>query len=241
VKSDKLEGIRAMLVVPTYGNPDPICQRDVRLGIMVAANNGVEWVGDASPDRMIFSFARNQAAQSLMNGGGKELADGIMWIDSDIRSKPSDIANLLLSVRDYKADFVTGVYHQRNDPMAPVIYEHDTRDGKFRTISSYPLDVFMPMGGCGFGFCWTSTELISAIANLKSFDKKRGWFPDDRDSDGNGEDLNFCDQAIKAGFQLYANTSIRVGHSGDPRVITLEDYIEAQAKKGAKDVEPVGK
>jgi len=221
-----LEGLRAILAVPTYGPVDSLCSKDVRLGMMVAARLGLEWVGDASPDRLGFSAARNSVTQAIYDEHEKPIADGIMWVDSDMRSKPSDMANLLRSAVEYKEGFVTGVYHQRAVDLLPVLYEYRPKTKTFHQVSDYPLNAFAQMGGCGFGFVWTSFEVIDAIRNHKDFDDKKGWFPDERDSGGFGEDLSFCYQAIQAGKQLYVNSSILLGHTGDPKVITREDYVK---------------
>lgn len=224
-----LEGIRALLCVPSYGPIDPACQKDLRVAMMTAVNHGLHWAGDASPDKMGYALARNSAAQALLDGAD-ELADGIMWVDSDIRMKPTDIASLIGSAREYKADFVTGVYHQRAGRLAPVFYEYDRRRKSFRQVIDYPENAFSPMGGCGFGFVWTSRAVIEGIANHKNFNPQEGWFPDKRDVGGFGEDLSFCYQAIQAGFQMYVNTGVQVGHTGDPRVIYRKDYLEELAK-----------
>ncbi len=225
-----LSGLRALLAVPTYGPVDPACAKDLRLAVMTAANHGLTWAGDASPDRMGFSAGRNRSAQALLNGG-KELADGIMWVDSDIRMKPSDITALIASAKQYQADFVSGVYHQRSGDHDPVFYEYNPKKKTFKNVVEYPENAFAPIGGCGFGFVWTSYELIDAIAKHKSFEEKWGWFPDRRDSGGFGEDLSFCYLANLAGYQLYINTSIQLGHTGEPEVVYREQYLESRKKK----------
>jgi GT2 family glycosyltransferase len=226
----ELEGLRVVLAIPTYGPVDPICARDSRLNVMVAAKHGVEWAADNSPNRVGWSVGRNAVAKSLLEEG-KDIADGIMWIDSDMRLKPSDVANLLLSARHFNSDFVTGVYFQREGQNLPVLYEFDNKVNKFRQIDGYPDNGFIQIGGCGFGFVWTGRKVIEAIANHKDFDEKDGWFPDKRDAGGFGEDLSFCYQARRAGIQLHVNTSIELGHLGDPDVIGKEDFLRKKSER----------
>lgn len=222
--SAPLEGMKILLAVPTYGPVDPICQKDVRVGMMVASKHGVEWAGDASPDRVGFAMARNVVAQSLLLMPEDE-ANGIMWIDSDIRHQPSDISRLLASARHFNAEFVSGVYHQRAMPYDACFYEWRPKKKKFAAVSDYPLDVFAPFSGCGFGFVYTSRKVIEGIAKSKEFSPEKGWFPDERDSLGYGEDLSFCYQAMNAGFQLYVDTGIRLGHGGEQNVIYRDDAL----------------
>lgn len=217
-----LAAMNLLLAVPTYGPVDPLCQKDVRVGMMVASQYGVRWAGDASPDRVGFAAARNVVAQSLLS---LPEATGIVWIDSDIRQKPTDMTRLLSSALHFNAEFVSGVYHQRAMPYDACFYEWRPKAKRFAALSDYPLDVFAPFDGCGFGFVYTSRKVIEGVARSKAFNPEKGWFPDERDSLGYGEDLSFCYQAMMAGFQLYVDTGIRLGHSGEQNVIYRDDAL----------------
>jgi len=226
-KADEFSGFRVMLVTPTYGPVDPICAKDLRVAVMGASNHGVYWCGDGSGDRMGYSLTRNGSTQIAYE---KEDIGGIMWVDSDIRPAPNSILSILASVRDFKAEFVTGIYHQRAGRNLPVIYDFDEETEHFRQYQGYPENTFMPVDGCGFGFVWTSRKLIRAIAEHPEFKQEDGWFPDKRDAGGYGEDLSFCYQARRAGFQLYANTSVQVGHLAAPYVVTRQDFLNKEVK-----------
>jgi hypothetical protein len=223
-----LEGMTLILATPSYGPVDPACQKDLRVAMMVCSKYGVRWIGDASTDRMGFAGARNTSAQTILEPGMED-ATGIMWVDSDIRQGPRDMASLLLSAKEYKAEFVTGVYHQRAPTHNPVFYHFNPSKKLFQPFEDYPENVFAPIEGCGFGFVYTSRSLIESIAKHKDFNSKKGWFPDERDSGGFGEDMSFCKQAMQCGIQLYVNTAIQLGHTGDPRVVYREDYLRERA------------
>lgn len=225
----ELLGMSAILAVPTYGPPDPQCQKDIRLNMMVAANHGLKWAGDASPDRMGWSAARNNVAQMMLEAG-PSLADGIMWVDSDIRMGPGAMVNLLAAARAHEAEFVTGVYYQREGAHNPVIYHYNRKKRSFQPAEEFPEHVFAPIDGCGFGFVWTSWKLIDAIARHKDFDPKEGWFPDNRDAGGFGEDLSMCAKAMACKIQLYVDTGINLGHVGSPNVIYRENFLEERKK-----------
>jgi hypothetical protein len=233
---DTLKGMRLLMVCPTYGPPDPRCQQELRVGMMQAAKYGAVWEGDASPDRMGFSDARNTGAQALL----ETEANGIMWVDSDIRQDPLDMTKLLASAAHYERDFVTGVYHQRRPPYDPCFYIFDEEKNLFVGPEEYPPATFDPIDGCGFGFVYTSRKLIEAVARSPKFDDQQGWFPDRRDVDGWGEDLSFCYQVkFNTSYRLYVNTAIVVGHLGDPEVIYKKTPEEV--KKAQAGVEPLGK
>jgi hypothetical protein len=230
--------MKAVLVTPTYGNVDPLCAKDLRVAMMTASNHGLHWTADASPDRVGFAAARNEGA-NLTWKLGKDETDGAMWIDSDIRMHPAEILRLLDSVKKQKADFATGVYHQRGPLYQPVFYHFSKPKKKFQPFMDYPSNSWYPIEGCGFGFVWTSWTLLDKIRNLKTFDKAEGWFPDKRDlPEGFGEDLEFCRHAMNAGVQLYVNTAVMLGHTGEPRVIYRKDFIDEHERWLA---EPEGK
>lgn len=230
MKGKELDGMKAVLVTPTYGNVDPMCAKDLRVATMSASNHGLYWAGDASANKVGFSAARNEGA-NLTWLMGKDETDGAMWVDSDIRMGPDAILRLLHSVRDNKADFATGVYHQRGAMYTPVFYHFSKNKKKFQPFTNYPLNSWYPVEGCGFGFVWTSWTLLDKIRNLKTFKESEGWFPDKRDTDdGFGEDLEFCMHAMNAKVQLYVNTSVLLGHTGEPRIIYREDFLAEHEK-----------
>ena len=233
--SEPLSGLNVVLVCPTYGPVDPACARDLRVAVMSASAKGLHWAGDASPDRLAYGFARNQAAQVLRFKPESPIArvrpiDGIMWVDSDIRMHPDSISRLLTTVAVHGLDFVTGIYHARQPPYLPVIYHRvpGTGEGEGRSrylqCIDYPKETILSLDACGFGFCYTSTRMINGIAESPTFKKQSGWFPDMRDHGGFGEDIAFGDLAWRAGFQLYVDTGVQVGHTGDTRVVWEADF-----------------
>lgn len=228
---DRLDEMRLVLASPSYGPIDPRCAKDLRLNMMSCSNRGLRWEADASPDRVGWSMGRNIVAHTSL----QTEANGIMWVDSDMRPGQLDMANLLFSVIQFKADFVTGVYYQRNPPYNPVFYSYDYEIEKYRFADDFPPNVFAPIEACGFGFVYTSRKLIEAITKIPEFEAEgAGWFPDRRDVGGNGEDISFCDLARKAGFQLYVNTAVQPGHMADDgTVIYRQHSVEYKAKNKA--------
>lgn len=231
-----LEGMTAGLCVPTYGNPDVECQKSVRAAVMKASNSGLRWKADVSPNRVGWSAARNIAAQWLY---GAEGVDGLIWIDSDMDVPADSIVRLLDDVQRFNADFVSGVYHQRMPFHNPVFYIYNELLEHFQPAEDYPENevVALEKGGCGFGFVWTSRKLIRAIHDLPSFTNEGGWFPDTRDIPGGlGEDLGFCKMAMETGTSLYVDTGIQLGHVGDPKPVTREDFSRERKNITKADV-----
>lgn len=229
----ELLGIKAILSSQTYGPVEANCRQHLNRNIMHAANHGLTWIGDVSRDRVGYGAARNGACEDLME---QEDVHGIMWVDSDIQAPSDAISRLIFTARVYGLDFVSGVYHHRGGDFQPVFYDwyvptlqerwfKGRRDG-FVQCDVYPMKAIAPKAGCGFGFVWTSRRLIEAVKWHPDWREKHGaWFPDTRDSSaGFGEDLSFCKFARDIGIQLYVDTGIQVGHTGDPEVIGIERF-----------------
>ena len=205
---------------------------------MHASNHGLIWTGDVSPDREGYSGARNRVVNETLEES-PDNPEGIMWVDSDITPEPSSITRLLATAQKNGYDFLTGIYHQRNGEYLPVIYYYgaDEIDDliSFRQITSYHEDKVYEIGGCGFGFVYTSVKMLKAIKELPQYDREKGgYFPDNRNvkaDDMFGEDLSFCFYAMKAGFQCYVDTGVIVGHQGDTAVIGKEDFRKKQQEK----------
>jgi hypothetical protein len=232
---------RLILAIPSYGPVDPGLQKNVRVAMMIAAKYGVQWVGDASPDRMGFSAARGAVAQACLDCPD---ADGVMWIDSDMDIPALGIWKLMLDVEAHNAEFATGIYHQREKPHFPLVAWYNPAIHKFSWYTKFPDNVMAPVDGCGFGFVYTSKLLLRKIANLPDFDHKVGFFPDTRDVEGGmGEDFAFCLFAKKAGVQLYADTSVQLGHAGRARIVTAEDFEKEREQliaEGKAEDKPIG-
>jgi hypothetical protein len=219
--------VKLLLASPTYGPVDPQCVTAIRAAVMTAGRHGTDWLGDLAPDRMTYSDARNVCAKVVAESPSLGM-DGVVWVDSDMVPEPDSILKLVVTAQTHSFDFLSGVYHQRKGKHCPTFYRSDDA-GLFLQSTIYPDNTIFPVDGCGFGFCFTSTKLILAIKSLPDFSEKRGgWFPDHHYG-AVSEDLGFCKYATSAGFQLFVNSAIQVGHLGDSEVITRAHYLKALA------------
>lgn len=183
-----------VLSMPTYGPVDPEVVESVLSAVMFAARNGyAKWAGPAISKRMGWEAARNRPVEEL-----KEEAsiDGIIWQDSDMTVPQDAYARLI----DHDKDLVSGLYFQREAPYWPNAYKWDEEKKKFLRIAEYKKDVIVPIGGFGFGICYTSMKLIR---RLPADPFRFGEF---------SEDLTFCKHAMDARVQPYLDTGIRCRH-----------------------------
>lgn len=213
--------LRVVLSSPTYGMREPKPAAALMTAAFSCGNHGTKWVGAVCPDRMSFADSRNHVAEFVTENLQGEI-DGVVWVDSDIVPRPDSIQRLLTTVETGPYDFLSGVYHARCGEHRPVFYHADA-EGKLRQAVFYEMDKIVEVGAAGFGFVYTSLALLNAIKALPKPTARDGWFHYGEVS----EDLYFCQLARQAGYKLYVDTGIQVGHLGDAAIVTRETYLAA--------------
>lgn len=131
--------------------------------------------------------------------------DMIMWIDSDIIWEPTDVFKLYNSNKD----IVSGCYLME-DRHIPVYQQ--PRGGMMPEQMLDEYNKPFKVAGCGFGFVAVKSGVFENMP--------RPWFGPESvpDADGNevfmlvGEDLSWCTKAIKSGFDIWVDPSVRVVH-----------------------------
>lgn len=211
---------------PCYGPIDPYIAKSGRQAIMQARD--VEWIGDASAIRQGWVAARNEAAKAAVNSD----ADAIIWHDDDVLLHPETFARLLR----YDADFVTGILFQKIEPFYPLISRWNEEKGGFSPFEAWPENTLLPVDGCGFGVCMTTTNLLRKIQALPDF-PENGWFnqiPGPRGVDFS-EDFSFCIRAKQAGVQPLCDTAILAQHQIGPIYSSIENHKSAAASRAEKN------
>lgn len=208
---------------PTYGPVDPQAVISQRNALMHASQHGVEWLGDASPDRLPFAAARNTVVQGVLDSAPD--ADGIFWCDSDVILPTHAVTSLV----DAGKDFITGIYFQRRPPHWPLISHFNPtggldKQGTFNWFTAWPENVVAPIDGCGFGCVLTSTAMLKAMAPGPWFEFKKY-----------SEDFDFCLRAARSGFQLHVHTGVLCGHLADPIPVTVEQFRQVWEHDHATD------
>lgn len=203
--------MKLLFAKPTYGpSSDPSFDKSHRAAIMFAANRGITWIGDVSPDRMGFAAARNKVVESALDVAQDSDVDGVFWVDDDLMIPPETIAKLT----NYDLDFVSGLYFQRAAPYWP-LFAFLNKKESFEWAAQYPSNVIAPCDGVGFGCVYTSIKLLKAVAALPEC-REVGPFGGDFGKRSYGEDFTFCIRAKKAGFKPYVDTAVKCEHHIGP-------------------------
>jgi len=236
--SEMFEVVRVLIGIPTVGGVHPAAY-DNRLemmkylGIVQAASHygkdKFEEIKLPTFDKM-FKFdvyvigrvltpiARENLAQRAVDEG----YDYLLFIDDDMLT-PQD---LFFHLYKHKKDIVAALAFTRNYPHRPVIYRLDKgfEDGKpwysNYAILDYPKDSLVKCDAVGFGAVLIDTKVFKGM--------KGKWFAT---TSGRGEDIFFCHQAGEQGFEIYMDTTVKLGHLGDPINIDEKYYEEMPESK----------
>lgn len=152
-------------------------------------NTKIDWV--LTSDRII---GRNTLARRAVEEG----AEWLLFLDDDHLFRP-DILNRLLA---WDVPIVGGLYLQRMMPFASVAYTAKTESGNYIPIdlTSLPGEGLAEVCALGTGGMLIRTEVFREIGGQ--------WFEHGRAS----EDLIFCDKAVEAGFPIYVDLGVHLGH-----------------------------
>ena len=147
--------------------------------------------------------ARNKVvAEALENK-----VDYILWVDDDMIIKPD--VNIVEKLLAHDKDIIAPLFFARSAPFIPMIFKRKMIGTKFcvyDNIVDYGKGL-IEVDGIGFGCVLTKTKVFKKIS------KPYFWV-----NETFGEDLFFCENAMKADIKIYCDTSIDVGHIGEPIV-----------------------
>lgn len=162
--------------------------------------------------------------------------DYVLWLDSDMIF-PCYTLKRLLDDMDGR-DYVTALCFSRNENSMPCIYysvDWSVDNAEVKTsadvMSDYPKDSLFEVAGSGFACVMTSTALL--------WDMVERYGAPFCPLMGMGEDMTFCFRAKQAGYKLYCDSRIKIGHIGEKiydedsyiaRKVTMEHYEKARRR-----------
>ena len=159
------------------------------------ANSMLLFCHDRSP-----AHGRNLIIEAAI----QENCTHVLFIDDDMTPKKDALLRLL----SHNVDAVTGLYLGRAYPHQPLIF--DDIDDEGHAIYSYLEDEFtglVKIANAGFGFVLIKTDVFKTLdkpwVRLGELDPAQ-WC----------DDIGFFNRYNKAGFELYCDLDVRVGHIG---------------------------
>lgn len=180
----------------------------------------------ATVGRLLTAFAREKMAEWALSA---EL-DYIVMLDDDMIIYDADILEKLI-LRD--VDIVAPLAFMRSAPHYPVMFKAITGFDEVtrneyhinQVVKNYPKDTLVECDGVGFGMVAIKTSVLRWMAA-----------PYFMSTVGTGEDILFCVKAKKAGFKVFMDTSLKLGHLGNPKVITEETYESSEEATKYREV-----
>lgn len=136
----------------------------------------------------------------------------IMWIDSDIIFTPNDFEALLT----YDMDIVSGIYMMKGGQYFATVRKWDEEyfkvHGTFQFLTENDIKDhkgLMEVDYTGFGFMLIKRHVHEAL-EYPWF--RPLWYEVGQCKDFTSEDSGICRQIQKAGYKVYVDPKIRVGH-----------------------------
>lgn len=171
---------------------------------------------------------RNIGVENAKEAG----ADWLFFVDDDMVFDPDAIDRLV----KHRLDVVSGLCVRKTWPYSPTIHHWVEDVKRYRTPDNIELGRLIECDGTGTAFL---------LINMRVFNKLEPpyfCFPA-RHGRVLGEDLYFCEIVKKAGYKIYVDTGVIIGHLG-LYPFTIEDTIRAKlfeerqkAGNGSSDTE----
>ena len=186
-------------------------------------------------DRCVVSFlmgsliydSRNQLA-----GYALEMeADYILWLDSDMIFAPDTLERMIKTLDEHpEIDILSGLYFRRAYPFTPVLFkkldEGENGSIVFEDYNDYPDELF-ELEGVGFGCVLMRTDCLFQMLDEDGVGR---WFTP---LGGAGEDCAFCIRARRAGYRIFVDPSVELGHMAYAPV--TQAFYKANKKEGLKN------
>jgi len=176
--------------------------------------NGLKIYQMGITERMGLEWARNDLARTALTATNEYTGEPFthfLWMDNDHVFNP-DLACVLALNSD--KDMISALYYGRTKPL-PVVYVKDNSDDEYKhfPLIQVPDDVFR-CDAVGFGALLMKREVFERVPEP--------WFTLDYRG---GEDIAFCVSARKHGVEIYCDGRYKLGHIGDPQIVTEQNYL----------------
>jgi hypothetical protein len=149
------------------------------------------------------SRARNYAVDQFLSSP----ATHMMMLDTDMVFEPNLVQRLLAD----RKDIVSGLYHQRIGNHSIPLLKRLSDDGKLENVEA--TGGLMKVAATGAGCLLVNRRTLVRL-NDQSRPLHFRWFSEEMSAAGDymAEDTTFCIRAGLAGFQVWVDTDIEVGH-----------------------------
>jgi hypothetical protein len=127
----------------------------------------------------------------------------LMWIDDDMTFAPDAVQRLV----DRDLPIVGGLCHNRRHPYMPILVKETQRGCSF--MYDYP-EGLVEVDATGAAFLLVKKEVFFKMYETTG----EGWWT----PKGVSEDISFCRRARQAGYKVFVDTRVKIGHMGEVEV-----------------------
>ena len=177
----------------------------------------------------VIDRARNQLVKLALDDG----CDYVMFIDADMLLPPNSIDELL----DMNVGIASGLYFSKGKPYLPVARIKKENSELHQYLDDFEFNKVIKVAGAGRGCCLIKAEVFK---NIEYPYFKFEW---KETKDGEiyalAEDLYFCENALKKGYDTYLNTGIVCEHFGTEVGVSHFLMYKDELKKDKVDREDV--
>lgn len=201
-KSVSIKRKKTLISVPTAGFVLPAMMND----LISLVNHSHNWKTFHTLDCCVIQEARNQAVQRMFDLD----CDGVLFIDFD-QTFPKDALEKLI---DTNKEIVGYPIIRKTPPYYPCIGKWDENKQEYVVYENYPKNNLFKVDYIGMGFTYIRREVFEKLT-YPYFDFT--WLVNDKHKWGErsiGEDVYFCMNAKKAGFEVWCNPFVEIGHLG---------------------------
>lgn len=154
----------------------------------------------------------------LQRNGAVQRMEGewLMFIDDDMVWRPGDIGRLVAARDELDADIIGALCFRRSTPYQPTLFVRESpTSGAYNFLETWDDDI-VEVDATGMAFVIIHRRVFEMIAgsSMPSYEHRMSINPPDffRWTGAFGEDLQFCQDAKKAGAKIYVDTRIEIGH-----------------------------
>ena len=125
----------------------------------------------------------------------------VFFLDDDVAFKPDTLMRLL----SHNVNMVTGLYLMRNYPHRPILFDYSNDKGECHHVTLEQQTGLIEVVNTGLGCVLINTEVFKAM--------EKPWITlGELERDHWCDDISFFNRARAAGFKLFCDFSILVGH-----------------------------
>ena len=183
----------------------------------------------------VIHYARNNVVKEALKSGN-EPPDYFMWVDTDTEWTPQDFYRLLEHGGDGK--LIVGANYPKRYPPHTATAGRLNREKhiyEFLSLKDIRNGGIVQVDSLGGGFILVHRSVYETVpypwyefGYITGPDYKHPW-----DLIDIGEDVNFCHRAMKAGFEMWADLDLDIGHYFLKK-LTKQDMLEAYKEDARK-------